>query len=224
MIAIIAILASLLLPALGAAKSKAKRVLCGENLRQIGLGITLFADDHEDYLPLTAHGAASAAGQSWVFTLAPYLGDVDEIRLCPSDPAREARERNNGTSYIQNEFLAVPLVDPFGRPIEPRKKLTSWRFPSRTHLLFESADDYGPGVQTDHSHSRSWGLGWDQVISDMQPDRHATGRRNEDHSSGLANYLFLDTHVEPLEAQELKRLIEEGINFAQPPELRPARE
>ena len=220
-IAIIAILASLLLPALGGAKAKARRTVCGQGLRQIGLGMTMFADENDGYLPLTAHGGANAAIQSWIFSLGPYIGEVDEIRLCPADPRREARRSAGGSSYSQNEFLSVPLIDPFGRPLEPRRRVDAWRTPSQTILSFETADGYGPGVQADHTHSRTWSVGWDQVISDIQPDRHSSGARAADHSVGVANYLYLDTHVEALEAAHLKERLEEGINFAQPPELRP---
>ena len=49
--AIIAIIAALLLPALSKAKANAKRADCISNLRQVSLGIHLYAGDNGDTLP-----------------------------------------------------------------------------------------------------------------------------------------------------------------------------
>jgi prepilin-type N-terminal cleavage/methylation domain-containing protein len=55
-IAIIAILAGLLLPALSTAKEKSYRAKCISNLRQLGLGYTMYADDNEAKYPFTLAG------------------------------------------------------------------------------------------------------------------------------------------------------------------------
>src|SRR5256712_9986323 len=54
-IAIIAILAALLLPALGSAKARAQRLKCTSQMKQLGLGFDFFLMDHNDQYPPTAY-------------------------------------------------------------------------------------------------------------------------------------------------------------------------
>ncbi len=220
-IAIIAILSSLLLPALASAKVRGKQAKCASNLRQIGLALVMYADDNGGWMPMTTHGTLDT-NRSWIFTLRPYLGNVDAIRVSPADPKGLARITNNASSYILNEYVAVDRLDVFGGVLESYRNLGRLRAPSETHTVYICADDLDPNVFADHTHSRNWvkdGVGnWAGVTHDIAPDRHRTGSAAPDHSRGVANYLFGDAHVGVIKALAFKERVARGENPAKPPE------
>jgi prepilin-type N-terminal cleavage/methylation domain-containing protein/prepilin-type processing-associated H-X9-DG protein len=216
-IGIIAILAGLLLPALSVAKVRARQIACMSNLRQLGLATALYADDHGGFMPGTTHGTLET-NQSWIFALRPYIGNVDQVRVCPADPKGRDRATNNASSYVLNEYLAVDLRDPFGRIIESYRRLDQLPQPSRTITTFIIAEHYPSSVFNDHTHSRNWYKGWDAVLFDIEPDRHRSGPAKASHTEGSANYLYADSHVETLKAAFVKARIEAGDNIAVPPQ------
>jgi prepilin-type N-terminal cleavage/methylation domain-containing protein len=93
-IAVIAILAALLMPALSGAKNKAKRTTCSSNLRQISLGIVLYAHDNEDILPTIAITNGMPWSYQWRFFkeltksydgLTGPSSAQDRLFACPAD-------------------------------------------------------------------------------------------------------------------------------------------
>jgi prepilin-type N-terminal cleavage/methylation domain-containing protein/prepilin-type processing-associated H-X9-DG protein len=74
-IAIIAILAAMLLPALAAARAKAWRIQCTSQMRQLGVGFSLFSNDAEDRFPPAGYGTPSNSGQlAWDTWIQKYVG------------------------------------------------------------------------------------------------------------------------------------------------------
>jgi len=77
-VAIIGILAAMLLPALTAAKYKAKRVVCANNERQLALVAKMYFDDTES---LFQTGQIQGYGL-WMGFLIKYQPTADKARLC----------------------------------------------------------------------------------------------------------------------------------------------
>jgi type II secretory pathway pseudopilin PulG len=93
-IAIIAILASLLLPALGNAKSKTQGIQCLSNLKQLGLAWTMYCDDHNERVPLN-----SGILGTWVKGWLTLDRGVNDLKPGPNNPD------NTNTVFLMQSAL-----------------------------------------------------------------------------------------------------------------------
>jgi prepilin-type N-terminal cleavage/methylation domain-containing protein/prepilin-type processing-associated H-X9-DG protein len=122
-IAIIAILAALLLPALGSAKTKAQGISCMNNTRQLMLANHMYQGDNSDTFPMSFHGGyvpgSNDPNRPWVTgwldwslgadntntiyllnpqyaVLAQYFGQAKNVYKCPADIFASQQQRNAG--------------------------------------------------------------------------------------------------------------------------------
>jgi prepilin-type N-terminal cleavage/methylation domain-containing protein len=99
-IGIVALLVALLLPALSKARHAAAGVVCQSNMRQVGLGLLLYAHDNGQYLPYMREANGNAHGDNksgWITRLGKYLAtDIDrhtrkaDVFFCPLDEVTQA--------------------------------------------------------------------------------------------------------------------------------------
>jgi len=158
-IAIIAILAALLLPVLSAAKSYARRTTCLNNLKQINLGVHLYADDHGDVLTLVSTNTSPDVWTDYKNWMKSYVGlhgvssPQDALFACPADTyyyfeytlipqGRHMQPQYNYSSYAFNAGNIRSTAGEF--PGIAGRKLTSIKNPARTVLVteFASLDPY----------------------------------------------------------------------------------
>src|SRR5258708_31116463 len=140
-IAIIAILGAILLPALGRAKETARRNLCSSNLRQVNLAIRLYADDCSDSLPVLPdpnpypNGVGAYYKQlvkGYVALTGPALPN-EKVFICPSDRILQTQLGHAFTSYTFNGYE----VEPGAIPRITGQKLGAMKNPARAVLAGE---------------------------------------------------------------------------------------
>lgn len=185
-IAIIATLIGLLLPAVQSVRAAARRTQCASNLRQVGLAMGMFCDTHRGRFPDTSH--TGELEKSWIYTVAPFMENVDAIRICPDDPKGQERLEAKLTSYVMNAYLTT---EPTTLAVTNREKLTAT---SKTLVSFELADHKAATSDSDHVHNHGWfttlNIARGRVLSRIEADiatrRHAEG----------THILYADWHVD----------------------------
>ncbi len=183
-IAIIAILAAILFPVFARAREKARQASCQSNLKQIGLGLSMYAQDYDEMTCGQLYG-----DWWWTDLIVPYTKNW-QIQVCPSNRDRNGAFRGCGChpgaitytgfsgrttrSWWSGYGLAGEMMS--GRKLADVQDVsrTLWAADARCYFVGNSGwqADYGPG---------------DSNV----PPRHST---DDCHNDGN-NFLFVDGHV-----------------------------
>lgn len=121
-IAVLAILAALLLPALGRAKAKAQRTACMNNLRQINVGVRMYSDDAHDVSPSPGTATTNFPDlySDYKHLMKSYVGlkgassPQDQLFACPADrfyPNHLFTDDEPTTAYVRKSLHEEPYVD-----------------------------------------------------------------------------------------------------------------
>lgn len=225
-VAIIAVLGVLSIPALSGAFEQTKEAKCSHHLRSLGLAIQTYTVENQGRYPISLHTAGSSnftAG--WLFKLVPYLdgslqpnglvdnlGNALETYVSPGDIQADARQtrmrqvNRPNSSYLYNDFLEHP----------EHNRLANLTNPAGTIVLFPASDTIAIKFSEDHIHGINWDKGWHTLINDVQPNRFRRGNSNSAKTNGSAAYLFADGHVEIIHASQLQARLSAGDNPARP--------
>jgi len=139
-IAIIAVLSALLLPALAGSKEKARRMACGSNMRQLGVGLQTFADDSDQEIPVATDYSVSTESDEriWVTTMIERLENPN-VFLCPSALRTRFESRWSGRGWLSIGYNGNTAIDPRGLEAPATEpKISQMTDPSRTVLMADT--------------------------------------------------------------------------------------
>lgn len=209
-ISIIAVLLAVLMPALGKARESGRRVVCMANLRQWGLGFSMY---EQEYKRLPRAYTSSTSGAWWhTNTMGKYLPNFSSkqgfgheiitggIAVCPSH--LEAKASTVGRSYSFNFWLKYPEEDlKYYRQTMVDFKTDSKR-KSRVVLADGCIDWPTWSGQTPVKDQVQFFFSSRDEINYYRHGGKGTWNKEPDRYSGKGNLLFGDWHVATLDGKD----------------------
>ena len=202
-VSIIALLVSILLPALGRAREQAKEMVCMTNLKTMHLATVMYANDYDDrHIPTGGYEP-----YRWPHYLLPYLreGDAD-IYTCPTSKYQGFQSGHEGEwnyhyiSYQGNRFLICPS---YSADDLRSVKLSSVEYPSRVIMYVDclAANMSVTGIETPRTLGMAFGYHDFTWIPNAHRDKHGD------------NYVLVDGHVEYHAIEPSNIISDDGISW-----------
>lgn len=223
-IGIIALLISILLPALNRARQSMLTVSCASNLRQVMMGLNMYAQDNQGSLPYSYGLEPNGRPYFWSSKLVAggtrYLGEP-KILICPDRLSMQApvwanyvqRTMNDPEtyyadswgnaygyiSYAASRFGAMPLYYDAPDPAVPAKtykpiKLGVTGIDATQFIILTES------MEVPNTH-QLYGTYW---TSPMYMNYYGYNMQQWMHVNGVSNTAFLDGHVAGVKAEELR--------------------
>lgn len=189
-IAIVAVLAALLLPALSAAREKARRTACMNNLRQIGMAVQGYLQEYGEVFPIADDPVSAAPfywfwmGRGWRPALSRYIENENRVFWCPTDTTAVNIYESTSYAYSMSFYHTPEQID----AMDDKADTYSGAVPS--------APQYLARVRTPEQKA---------IIGEwLSIHRRAEGDNGWWNWSGSRNFLFVDGHVEFRDARSLR--------------------
>ncbi len=191
-IAVMALLISLLMPALRSAREKAKAISCLSNERQLVMAICGYADSYNEFLPHVS------TPSTWYSLLS--VSENRNVFWCPSDAVALTPDQRWSWGYVSYGYnwhgLTESASGVFG--YTTRARLSQIKKPSKTVFLAETAAQVSSGDIRGYYHVYSY---YDPVNPVVYPRHNGVSNMAwiDGHCAGLkgrsATTFYLDTHL-----------------------------
>jgi prepilin-type N-terminal cleavage/methylation domain-containing protein/prepilin-type processing-associated H-X9-DG protein len=218
-IAIIGILAAILIPVVGSVRDRARSAQGLSNLRQLGLAVNLYADDHGERLPpwadfpVATRENPNPTQPRWQWIIAPYTDTRQIVReegrdyrgmgllhICPN--SQHPVTNPDESTYSVNINLFPARNPTTGAQTAQEYLISTVARPSQVIMIADGYQELSGGGANSTFWRSSSGYGGDLMAPVPLPNVNGTPQANGAHieyrQGGSANAVFVDGHAESM--------------------------